>query len=83
MDQFTLGTVGQFSRPRNTRLQSEDIRRVHGVPQIQAERKQQINLISVGGNTVFRTFTNESTDIISTEFKRINYNLDNYLKVIK
>lgn len=32
---FTLSAVGKFGRPGDARVHSKDIRRVHGVPQIQ------------------------------------------------
>lgn len=40
LDKFTLGAVGEFGRPCDARVHSEDIRRVHGVPQIQTGREQ-------------------------------------------
>lgn len=40
LNKFTLGTIGEFGRPRDARVHAEDVRRVHGIPQIQAERKQ-------------------------------------------
>lgn len=36
---FTLSAVGEFGRPGDARVHSEDIRRVHGVPQIQTRRE--------------------------------------------
>lgn len=38
MDEFTLGSVGEFGRPGDARFHPEDVGGVHGVPQVQTER---------------------------------------------
>ncbi len=40
LEKCTLGSVREFGRPRDARVHSKDVRRVHGIPQIQTERKQ-------------------------------------------
>ena len=40
LDELTLGPVGEFGRSGDAGLHSQDIRGVHGVPQIQTGRKR-------------------------------------------
>lgn len=80
LDKFTLGAVGEFGRPCDARVHSEDIRRVHGVPQIQTGREQtrvRSEFVSGGGRM------QKSTDTTTQKYSCYKCGIEKYLSAIR